>query len=183
MQLQIWFWSQKPKEERKKEGFFLMVFSSSKSREGKSKNSFVLRWRQLAAAEAGVGGLQCLVEQLWSPLKSHNYCRHNSPFFSSPTQVFVVVCVSFSSDPAVYEPCGFFKTIYCIAWILVKDVNKLEKKISEHRRVVSFATLLKCMKKPYWLQTFQWKTKRGDPPLIIDFDIDSSDNWIVVCSC
>ena len=76
-----------------------MVFSSSKSREGKSKNSFVLRWRQLAAAEAGVGGLQCLVEQLWSPLKSHNYCRHNSPFFSSPTQVFVVVCVSFSSDP------------------------------------------------------------------------------------
>ena len=26
--------------------------------------------------------LQCLVEQLWSPLKSHNYCRHNSPLFS-----------------------------------------------------------------------------------------------------
>ena len=38
----------KAKTERE-EGFFLMVFSPLESREGKSKNSFVLRWRQLAA--------------------------------------------------------------------------------------------------------------------------------------
>ena len=34
---------------RKRRRIFLMVFSPLESREGKSKNSFVLRWRQLAA--------------------------------------------------------------------------------------------------------------------------------------
>ena len=60
------------------------------------------------------------------------------PFFS--TQVFVVVCVSFSSRPLeAYEACGFFKTIYYCMCPRQSLVNFDEKNPGNN-----FATL-KCI--------------------------------------
>ena len=86
----------KAKTERE-EGFFLMVFSPLESREGKSKNSFVLRWRQLAAEGRRTamfsGTIVVTVEK--PQLLSSQF----PPFFSSPTQVFVVLYVSHFRSP------------------------------------------------------------------------------------